>query len=225
LDDAVGTYNRTAAAKPDEAVSCNPLLSRLLLDCCNNAPLIVPAIQRVATYYKALPEFSERGWKERRAGILGEDFAGFHSTLAEISLHEALATIPGLSARFIDPESGGRRRADYEIRVGDAVLEAEFKSILSEQVRLPEGTRFGGIHVDPSTARAVWRKFTEPIRERQLDASRPAAIFVDISMCDELYMFWLSCRQVTVMNYATTHSLCLSNSPPHGAQCFPLVCC
>jgi hypothetical protein len=166
--------------------SCHAILLRDLL---NDSPVTVPAIQRLVSYYKALPEFSNRGWNERRAHVLGNDFAGFHSTLVEISLHQALSTIGGISVRFIDPEPGGRRRADYEIRFGGAVFEAEFKSILSEQVRLPNGTHFGGINIDPVTARAVWRQFTEPIREGQVDASRPCAIFVDISVCDELYMF------------------------------------
>jgi hypothetical protein len=167
----------------------NPLLSRLLLDQFNDAPITVPAIQRLVAYNKALPEFGDRGWRERRAGILGDDLAAFHSTLVEISFHEALSTIPGLIVRFIDPKPGGRTRVDYKLRFGDAVLEAELKSILSEHVRLAEGTRFDGIHTDPVTARAIWRKFTQPIREGQLDPTRPGAIFLDVSMCDEIYMF------------------------------------
>jgi len=149
----------------------------------------VPAIQRLLAYYKGLPEFSDRQWSERRARILGEDFPAFHSTLVEISLHEALSAISGLSSRFIDPEQGGRRRADYELRFGGTTIEAELKSILSEQVSLAEGTASVGIRIDPATARSVWRKFTQPIREGQVDMDRPAAVFVDITFCHELYVF------------------------------------
>jgi hypothetical protein len=193
LDDAVTAYNRIAAtAEPDRLV-CNPLLTRILSDHClcflfHQELVRVPAIQQLVNYYKTLPEFSDRGWSDRRAAVLGDDFAAFHSTLTELSLHVALSAM-GLSPRFIDPEPGVRRRADYQITVGDTTLEAEFKSILSEHVRSLKGACFVGITVDPATVRAVWRKFTQPIRSKQIDASQPSVVFVDITACDELFVF------------------------------------
>ncbi|MEX5213050.1 MAG: hypothetical protein NW703_02690 [Nitrospiraceae bacterium] len=215
LEDVVGAYNRAVIKEPKKSVPCNPLLLRILHDHLHDDPVAVPAIQGLVTHYKALAEFSDREWRNRKARILGNDVAGFHSTLVEISLHKFLSGIPGLSVRFIDPEPGVRRRTDYQIRIGNISLDAELKSIFSDQVRLADGTLpmgynaepttfksiaserglraigapFAGSTIDSTTAKVIWRKFSQPIRERQLDTSRPSAIFVDISTCDELCTF------------------------------------
>lgn len=190
LDDAVGDYNHRARdGDTGEPVTGNPLLVRVVLDRVHLQPVTVPAIRRLVRYYKGLPEFSKRGWSDRRSRILGDDLASFHSTLVEIALHEGLARLEKGTVRFIDPQPGGPRRPDYEIATASGPVQAELKSVFSEYVRMRGGTQLGGMTVDPQIARAIWRKSLEPIQNGQLCDDRQSFVFVDISFCDELFMF------------------------------------
>lgn len=190
LTEAIDTFNaRVVNAADQQSVEGNPLLIRLLLDHLHTESIGASAITWLVKYYKCLPEYNYRSWRARRAAILDDNFSAFHSALTELSLHSALATLSNLTVRFIEPEPGGRQRPDYELNFRSASLEAELKSIISEQIRSPFGTRFVGHSVNAKTARAVWRKFTQPHREGQLDPSKASVVFVDISLCDDLYAF------------------------------------
>ncbi len=192
LDDVVADYNgRAQGAASGDPVTGNPLLVRVVLDRVNLQPVTVPAIRRLVGYYRDLPEFSERAWRDRRGRILGGDLASFHSTLVEIALHDGLSRLRRGTVRFIDPQPGGPRLPDLEIATAGGPIHVELKSIFSEYVRMQggAGTQLGGMTVDPKIARAIWRKFQEPVQRGQLRDDRQSLVFVDISFCDELFMF------------------------------------
>jgi len=175
LDDVVADYNgRAQGAASGDPVTGNPLLVRVVLDRVNLQPVTVPAIRRLVGYYRDLPEFSERAWRDRRGRILGGDLASFHSTLVEIALHDGLSRLRRGTVRFIDPQPGGPRLPDLEIATAGGPIHVELKSIFSEYVRMQggAGTQLGGMTVDPKIARAIWRKFQEPVQS--LAAAMPA---------------------------------------------------
>lgn len=191
LCNVVEAYNSVLQDSADPNTGyCNSLLIRLLSDRQNSQPPTVPAITNLLQYYKSLPEFSARAWSERRAAILADKHSSFHSALTEISLHFALSKFPDLGVNFIDPTPGRGNRPDYQLTFpDDHQMKAELKAIHSEQVRAQEGTHFVG-SLDQATAKMVWRKFTAPFSRGQLDSTKPSAVFVDISYCDELFLFF-----------------------------------
>jgi hypothetical protein len=106
-----------------------------------------------------------------------------------MSLHHALSKTPGLTVRFIDPEPGVRPRPDYQLTFQDSQIKAELKAIFSDDVRTQgKGVRFIGT-LNEETAEKAWNKLTQPYRSKQLDSTQPSAVFVDISYCDELFLF------------------------------------
>lgn len=198
LEDAIEDYNCSPRDADGQPTIRRPLLIQLLQDRVHLESILAPAVRRLVRHYKSLSEFTARGWTDRQARILGKDFGAFHSTLAEIALHEWLASRPNVWVRLIDPESSGPR-PDFEIRFGEFCARAELKSVLSEDVRMPEGAHLGGFAVDHQTAQAVWRRFRKAIRKGQVGSGRPSLVFVDVSACDELSIFLTLPREIPAM--------------------------
>ncbi len=182
VDHQIAVWNRT----PDGTA---PLFNRMLLDRMegqSSPALWCQGITRLIAYYKALPEFTEKEWRQRRADILGNGLPRFHSTLAELALHEGLTKrVPGLAISLL-PAKPGAKTPDYRLEFGKQRVEAELKSILSEQMRATAGqTQFGSWGLEPKGTRKVWQTFLKPILEGQVQTT-VSLIFVDISLCDKL---------------------------------------
>lgn len=191
LDEKVRKFNVQVSQNTlREQVVCNPLLNRMLLDRARSQCQISESIQRLAIYYKSLPEYKERFWNEKRVKIIGDDYSNFHTTLVEIGLHQALSSISELDVCFVDTQPGGSKRPDYLLSFKGFEIEAELKSLLSPKIYMPDGVHFGGTGISEAVARKILDAYRKPVKAGQVNkAGKPSLIFVDITFCEESTIF------------------------------------
>ena len=180
----------------DEQLSADPnkprpLFFRLILD--HHKQSVIEnensrSILGLVTYYKALPEYTDDDWQRRRANILGKDWAAFHTTLAELALHEGLRKrFPEIEVR-LRATRPGMKTSDYFLTFGTETIEAELKSNLSEAERMTAGEVYlGSASPDADTRRRSWQRFMKPFREGQLQSER-SVVFLDVTACDEMFI-------------------------------------
>ncbi|MDR4459525.1 MAG: hypothetical protein MRJ67_03250 [Nitrospirales bacterium] len=191
LDSVCDEYNSglAVAGEGTDSVDCNPLLTRLLFDRFREMPGNASGILNLVHYYRKLPEASHSGWRQRRAGLIGDNFSTFHTTVTEIALHWYLAETLHLGVRFVEPIPGGPPTPDFEISHNGIIFPAELKSILVEALRLQPRKKFLRGSLDLKTTRGILERYRRAIQKRQIKDSNAGVVIVDITCCEELLIF------------------------------------